>query len=159
MIYFLATVLVAVTTYTDLKYRKIYNKTLVPVALAALVYYAVDGRFLESLLALLFAFFVFFLVYVFGMTGAGDVKLFATWGALSANTTVVGLAFLIYTFVHLTVSLVLLARHVLKNKVSVITVLKQDLLAFVTRSPGVVKFSFPGAVLINLVFVLAWFLV
>ena len=68
--------------YTDIKYRLIFNKITLPIALAAPLYwYATNDLSMSSVgihlltAALAFAFFAMW--FALGMMGGGDVKLFA----------------------------------------------------------------------------------
>ena len=100
-----------VSCYTDLKYQKIYNVILFPVALLALGYYT--G--LEGLEGILFAckgaalgLILFSPPYLLGGMGAGDVKLLAVVGVCK------GAEFVFYSFIFTTlvggvISLIILA--------------------------------------------------
>lgn len=68
--------------YTDIRYRLIFNKITLPIALAAPFYWYATGGFSPSEIgihlltaALVFIFFV--IAFRFGAMGGGDVKLFA----------------------------------------------------------------------------------
>jgi prepilin peptidase CpaA len=70
------------SVYSDIRYRLIYNKVTIPIALAAPVYWVATGQtglpdigmHIATGLAALALFAVFFAI---GMMGGGDVKLFA----------------------------------------------------------------------------------
>lgn len=71
-----------VSVYTDIRYRLIYNKITLAIALAAPLYWYASGGFTLTEIsihlltaAITFAFFA--LLFRFGMMGGGDVKLFA----------------------------------------------------------------------------------
>lgn len=71
--------------YTDLKERKIYNKVVVPGALAGLVVnVALSGwsGLTSSLLGFLVGLGIFLIPFALGGIGAGDVKLFGSIGAI-----------------------------------------------------------------------------
>lgn len=72
-------------SYTDVRFRRIPNwlvsVTLI-VGLAVNVFYGGTAGALQSLAGTALAFGVMFLMYALGTTGAGDVKLFASIGAL-----------------------------------------------------------------------------
>ncbi len=68
--------------YSDIRYRKIYNKVTLPIALAAPLYWYATGTWglhdIGMHLATGLAVFVFFAICSsFGFMGGGDVKLFA----------------------------------------------------------------------------------
>ncbi len=71
-----------VSIYTDIKYRLIFNKITLPMALAAPLYWYATGDFTLSsvgihLLTAALAFGFFAIWFSLGMMGGGDVKLFA----------------------------------------------------------------------------------
>lgn len=89
-------ILLAVSSYTDWKYRKIYNKVTVPAFLAGLLLAALPGSsvsFMNALLACLLGFAVFFLMFLAGQMGGGDVKLVAAIGALTGYPFIVDAVF------------------------------------------------------------------
>jgi len=57
----LLTILVIGTSYTDWKYRKIYNKFLLVCLMISLTFHAIDGTFIDSIFTMTMAFFSFFL--------------------------------------------------------------------------------------------------
>ena len=74
-----------VSIYTDVKYRLIFNKITLPIALAAPVYWYATGGFTPlaigvHLLTATIVFIFFAIAFRFGAMGGGDVKLF---GALA----------------------------------------------------------------------------
>jgi len=74
-----------VCLYTDLKERKIYNKVVFPAAGAGLVIHLTCDGFTGlqfSIKGLCLGFLLFFLPYLLGGLGAGDVKLLGAVGAL-----------------------------------------------------------------------------
>ena len=78
-------VLIVISSYTDLKFRKIYNRHTIPsllvgMFLATLVNF--PGGLWNAILASLVAFTVFFVMFALGIMGGGDVKLVAAVGAL-----------------------------------------------------------------------------
>lgn len=71
--------------YTDLKEHKIYNKVVFPAAAAGIIYYSVQhglSGLKFSVPGLGLGMLLFFLPYVLGGLGAGDVKLLGAVGAL-----------------------------------------------------------------------------
>jgi prepilin peptidase CpaA len=75
----------SICSYTDWKYRRIYNKVTLPsvalgLALAGIANFP-DGLW-NALLACLLAFTLFYLLFTLGVMGGGDVKLVAAIGAL-----------------------------------------------------------------------------
>lgn len=68
--------------YTDIRYRLIFNKITLAIALAAPAYWYATGGFTPTaigihLLTALITFIVFAIAFRFGAMGGGDVKLFA----------------------------------------------------------------------------------
>ena len=73
----------AVSLYTDLKYKKIYNKILLPAFLSAMIYHICFGGLPEikdSLQGLFLGLAVLFIPFAMGGIGAGDVKLMGLIG-------------------------------------------------------------------------------
>lgn len=71
-----------VSIYTDIRYRLIFNKITLPIALAAPLYWYASGGFNAAdigihLVTAIATFTFFALLFRFGMMGGGDVKLFA----------------------------------------------------------------------------------
>jgi prepilin peptidase CpaA len=69
---------------TDVWKFKVHNVITLPLLLSGLIYHSVQGGltgFAESLLGILFGFFILLPFYVMGGMGAGDVKLMAAIGA------------------------------------------------------------------------------
>ena len=76
---------VAVSVYTDLKTRKIYNAVVAPAALAGLAintFYLRLAGLIFSLQGLGLGFGLLFVLFALGGFGAGDVKLVSAIGAL-----------------------------------------------------------------------------
>ena len=88
--------LAAIITYYDVRYRRIPNAfvlaTLASGLIVNTIFYGFGGA-LASLMGCACAFFLMFMLHVFGAMGAGDVKLFAAIGA------VVGMPLVLQTFV------------------------------------------------------------
>lgn len=79
-------VMLAVCSYTDWKYRRIYNKVTLPslvlgLGLAAITNFPAGLQ--NAALACAVGFGLFFVLFIFGMMGGGDVKLVAAIGALT----------------------------------------------------------------------------
>ena len=71
-----------VSIYTDIRYRLIFNKITIAIAVAAPVYWYATGSFTLAgigihLLTAIITFIVFAIAFRFGAMGGGDVKLFA----------------------------------------------------------------------------------
>lgn len=71
-----------VSIYSDIRYRLIFNKITLPIALAAPLYWYASGGFNAAdigihLVTGIATFTFFALLFRFGMMGGGDVKLFA----------------------------------------------------------------------------------
>ncbi len=77
-------ILLAVCLYTDLRFKKIYNVVLVPVAIFAIVaaFYSGSGAGIESVKGLLLGIGLMLIPFALGGMGAGDVKLMGVVGAL-----------------------------------------------------------------------------
>lgn len=146
----LLTVMVIVTTYTDLRYRKIYNKFLLLCIILSLLLHAIDGTLIQSLIAMVFAFVFFFLAYIFGMTSPGDVKLFAVAGSVVANFTIVVAAIVAYMLIQFAMAIYAMVKACYKHKMSPFAILKQDAIGFATKTGSVIEtIHFPGAVVIG----------
>lgn len=78
--------LLIISSYTDWKYRKIYNKVTVTCFVAGLllsVLYDFPGSLGNALLASSLAFGIFFIMFTLRQMGGGDVKLVTAIGALT----------------------------------------------------------------------------
>lgn len=78
--------LLITSSYTDWKYRKIYNKVTVSCFLAGILLSALGdfpGSLGNALLASSIAFAIFFIMFTLGQMGGGDVKLVTAIGALT----------------------------------------------------------------------------
>ncbi|MEW5768540.1 MAG: prepilin peptidase, partial [bacterium] len=86
---------------TDLLYRKIYNHATITAILIGLginaIYFGYSGL-TNSLLGLAIGFFPFFIIFLLGGIGAGDVKLMAAIGALK------GFPFIIWAIIYTALS-------------------------------------------------------
>jgi prepilin peptidase CpaA len=108
------------SVYSDIRYRLIYNKVTLPMALAAPLYWAATGQWgwTEIGMHLLVGACVFALFAVFfaiGMMGAGDVKLFAAFALWFDWTTVVEM--MLYTsLIGGAVTVVFLIIHKVKKQ-------------------------------------------
>lgn len=87
-------VLLLLCSFEDVRNKLIPNKYTIPALLAGFVLmsmnYGLDGL-KNSFLGFILGFFIFFVPFVFGLMGAGDVKLMAAIGALK------GFTFTVYT--------------------------------------------------------------
>ena len=84
--------LAIVITYMDVRYRRIPNKLVLATLLGGLILNTVFGGghgLLTSLGGTLLAFSLMFFLHVFGTMGAGDVKLFASIGAIVGISNVI----------------------------------------------------------------------
>jgi prepilin peptidase CpaA len=112
-------VTLAISVYTDLKSRKIYNKVIYPVLLVAIITQLIiggwDGLKL-SLTGLLVGLGLLIIPFFLGGIGAGDVKLLALVGAFK------GWLFVIYTGIYMAliggviaIVLILIGKGMLKK--------------------------------------------
>ena len=86
---------VVIATITDLRMFKIHNLLTLPLVASGLIYHGVTGGptgLGESVLGMLTGFGVFFLIYLIGGMGAGDVKLMAGIGAWVGALFALGIA-------------------------------------------------------------------
>jgi prepilin peptidase CpaA len=77
--------LITISAFTDIKYRKIYNKITLPSLLTGLILGLLISHrtvFPSRLIGLAVGFGVFFIMFISGYMGGGDVKLVAAIGAL-----------------------------------------------------------------------------
>ncbi len=87
-----------ISIYTDIRFRMIYNKVTLPIALAAPLFWIATGDTSLSAIAIHlacgFAAFLFFaLFFKLGMMGGGDVKLFGALALWFSWTDVVRMMF------------------------------------------------------------------
>ncbi len=109
-----------ISVYSDIKYRLIYNKVTLPIALAAPLYWYATGHFdwteigIHLLIgASVFALFAGF--FALNMMGAGDVKLFAAFALWFDWVTVIQM--LLYTsLIGGAVTVVFLIIHKVKKQ-------------------------------------------
>ena len=83
--------LVVSITYMDVRYRRIPNRQVLMILLGGVGINAFFGAWsglLASLLGMVMAFGLMFILHVFGTMGAGDVKLFAAIGAVLGSSLV-----------------------------------------------------------------------
>ncbi len=76
-------------SYEDARNKKIPNKYTIPALFAGFLLMTLDNGlegFRDSFTGLLLGFLIFFLPFIFGVMGAGDVKLMAAIGALKGFT-------------------------------------------------------------------------
>lgn len=150
LLFVLLTGMVVVTIYTDLKYRKIYNKFLLPCLTLSLAIHFYDGTLSSSLIAMMVAFSFFYLAYCMRMTSPGDVKLIAVMASVVADIHIVGAGIVLYMGIQFLIAIYALVRTCMKQKMSPKAVLKHDAIGFATKSGPVIEpIHFPGAVLIG----------
>ena len=78
--------LAAIITYYDVRYRRIPNAFVLATLASGLIINTIYGGLNGTLLSLggcAIAFFLMFILHIFGAMGAGDVKLFAAVGSLT----------------------------------------------------------------------------
>ena len=118
-------VLIAISAYTDVKYRKILNKITLPGILIGLIL-GLGNHFPDVFLSRLAGFGVgfglFFLMFIAGYMGGGDVKLITAIGALTGYPFIIDAIFFGILSGGLYAIVVLLKKGLLwKNLKSVIT--------------------------------------
>lgn len=150
LLFVLLTGMVAVTVYTDLRYRKIYNNFLVPCLILSLAIHVYGGTLSSSLIAMMVAFSFFYLAYCMGMTSPGDVKLIAVMASVVAEIRIVGAGIVLYMVIQFLIAIYALVRTCFKQNMSPQAVLKHDVIGFATKTGPVIEpIHFPGAVLIG----------
>lgn len=106
--------------YSDIRYRLIYNKVTLAIALAAPAYWYATGGFMPTeigihLLTATITFIVFAIAFRFGAMGGGDVKLFAALALWWPWIDVVRMV-LYASILGALVTIVFLAIHNLKQR-------------------------------------------
>ncbi|SHK19231.1 prepilin peptidase CpaA [Clostridium cavendishii DSM 21758] len=85
IIQILLIILITICMITDIKGHKVYNKVILPFIILGpilnIIFYGLDGA-KNSLIGFIIPIVIFFPLHMFKMIGAGDIKLFATIGAL-----------------------------------------------------------------------------
>ena len=92
---FVVVVALVIASITDLRHFRIYNWLTLPLAASGLIYHAFadDGRGIGfSVVGMLAGFSVFFLLFLVGGMGGGDVKLMAGIGAWVGATLALAIA-------------------------------------------------------------------
>ena len=87
-----------IISYYDVRYRRIPNPFVLATLVVGIFMNAIFGGLygaLASLLGCVLAFFLMFILHVFGAMGAGDVKLFAAIGSLVGASLVVPTFFVV----------------------------------------------------------------
>ncbi len=109
-----------ISVYTDVRYRMIYNKVTLPIALAAPIYWYATGDLagwsipIHLVTAIgVFAFFALF--FSFGMMGGGDVKLFAALALWFSWTKIITMV-LVASLLGGAVTIAFFAVHKLRKK-------------------------------------------
>jgi prepilin peptidase CpaA len=109
-----------VSIYTDIRYRLIFNKITLPIALAAPLYWYATGGFTLPdvgihLLTATITFIFFAIAFRFGAMGGGDVKLFAALALWFSWIEVLRLV-LYASLIGAAVTIVFLIIHKLKQQ-------------------------------------------
>ncbi|WP_228441652.1 prepilin peptidase [Novibacillus thermophilus] len=147
---------VAYTSYTDFKYFKIYNKVLLFILGLAIMLHVLQGTWRASIETLAVSFTIFFVIYLIKMTSAGDVKLFAVLGSITADIRMMGLAFILYMTGHLLIGIVHLVKQADYKPGQILTLLIQDVRGFVSKTgSGIQPVRFPAAFLIGMSVIVA----
>jgi prepilin peptidase CpaA len=85
-------IIALISAYTDLRYRKIFNVITLPAMVLGFIlqfsFFGFSGL-LSALIGFLIGFGFFFLFYLFGGMGAGDVKLMGALGILLGKTDII----------------------------------------------------------------------
>lgn len=101
----IVTLMLCISTVTDLRCKKVYNLVTFPATVLGLTYHIMTGNAWFGLIGLSAGLLMLWPVYWMGGTKAGDVKLLASFGALlgknAALTTglVANLLFLVYAVI------------------------------------------------------------
>jgi prepilin peptidase CpaA len=134
--------LAALIIYYDVRYRRIPNPFVIATLIAGLILNSMFSGFqgaLNSAGGCLFAFFLMFMLHVFGAMGAGDVKLFAAVGS------VIGAQLVLSTFVTVVLTGGVLALVSILSSGAFSTTMHRVLQILVGLLPGwqMPKFSVP----------------
>jgi prepilin peptidase CpaA len=108
------------SVYTDIRYRLIYNKVTLPIALAAPLFWFATGEYGLSDIGIhlltAFCVFVFFACFLwFGLMGAGDVKLFTALALWFEWTAVLNMM-LVTSLIGGAVTIIFLLSHKLRKQ-------------------------------------------
>jgi len=125
--------LLSITTYTDLKKHKIYNKTLLPFLIIGLIYQCIALKTIIPLDALYGFIFPLVLLpfFALNMIGAGDIKLYMVvgiWLGFMTNLNVIVYSFLVGGLCALI--LLIVRKNGLKRLMYFLTYLKSCFIAF-----------------------------
>ena len=151
--------LVAVTCYTDWKWRKIYNKTLLASLILSLVLHMINGTIFPALQTMVVCFGIAFIFYVTRIVhiSPGDVKLLAVLGAIVADLRTMLYCWFFFSLFHMVVTIWLLWRETKFRPKAVIRLLKLDIFAFITRiSPVIQPIQIPAAIPVGVGVLLAY---
>jgi prepilin peptidase CpaA len=97
VVYFILSIALIISLFTDLKDRKILNIVTIPTILFGLIFFSITqgwNGFLFSILGLFVGLVVLIIPFLLGGMGAGDVKLMGAIGAL------MGTSFVFYSFIY-----------------------------------------------------------
>lgn len=135
--------LAIIIAYYDVRYRRIPNPFVIATFISGLIINAVFGGLsglLGSFAGCVFAFVLMFVLHVFGAMGAGDVKLFASIGA------VMGAHLVLPTFLVVVLTGGVLATITIIRAGAVVTTMHRVLRILVGLLPGweMPKFAVPA---------------
>lgn len=118
-------IVVLIAMYTDILWRKVFNRLTFPAAIIGLALYTLESGWsglLFSSIGLILGLVIFIVPFVFGKMGGGDVKLIGALGALVGGYGIINI--ILYTAITGGVLAVVIASYNKKLKDTMLRALK-----------------------------------